>query len=326
MRGKMTSLQREKEIMLTGDPVKDIYNVMPAVQEEFPFLVQRSHASARGKRMGSEDALQSYMWDLSQLGRSMLTSAEEGDLAQRAASGDVRAQYGLIESSLWLVIAIARHYTSPGVPLIDLIQEGNLGLMHAVQKFDYQRGFRFSTYAVWWIRRAVSRAVVEQSHLIHLPETLANHLRKVHRIAAQLTQENGFDPPPEQIAAASHLQLHEVIDLLDTIEQPESLDALLDEQTHPLAETMEDHTSPTLEEVVTQNLVSEALQRSMIRLTRREQLVITLRYGVNDGRSLSLRKVGKALGISAERVRQLERVALQKLRASSFAEVLRESV
>lgn len=322
----MTSLQREKEIMLTGDPAKDIYNMMPAAQEDLPFHVQRSRASARGKRMGSEDALQSYMWDLSQLGRSMLTSAEEGDLAQRAASGDVRAQYRLIESSLWLVIAIARHYTSPGVPLIDLIQEGNLGLMHAVQKFDYQRGFRFSTYAVWWIRRAVSRAVVEQAHLIHLPETLATHLRKVRRIAAQLTQENGFDPAPEQIAAASHLQLHEVIDLLGTIEQPESLDALLDEQTHPLAETMEDHISPTLDEVATQNLVSEALQRAMIRLTRSEQLVITLRYGINDGRSLSLRQVGKALGISAERVRQLEGVALEKLRASSFAEVLRESV
>src|SRR5579859_5571324 len=149
--------------MLTGDPAKDIYHVMPAAQEELPFLVQRSHASAPGKRTGTEDALQSYMWDLSQLGRSMLTSAEEGNLAQRAANGDVRAQYRLIESSLWLVIAIARHYTSPGVPLIDLIQEGNLGLMHAVQKFDYQRGFRFSTYAVWWIRRAV----VEQAHLIH---------------------------------------------------------------------------------------------------------------------------------------------------------------
>lgn len=312
--------------MLTGDPAKDIYNVMPAAHEDLPFVVQRSPAGAPGKRTGSEDALQSYMWDLSQLGRSMLTAAEEGDLARRAANGDVRAQYRLIEASLWLVIAIARHYTSPGVPLIDLIQEGNLGLMHAVQKFDYQRGFRFSTYAVWWIRRAVSRAVVDQSHLIHLPETLATHLRKVRRIAAQLTQETGLDPAPEQIAAASHLHVHEVLALLDIIEQPESLDALLDEQTHPLAETMEDHTSPTLDEVATQDLVSEALHRAMIRLTRSEQKVIILRYGINDGRSLSLRQVGKVLGISAERVRQLEGVALEKLRASSFAEVLRERV
>src|SRR5258708_8113003 len=120
--------------------------------------------------------------------------------------------------------------------------------MHAIQKFYYQRGFRFSTYAVWWIRRAVSRAVVEQAHLIHLPETLASHLRKVRRIAAQLTQENGGAPPPEQIAAASHLQLLEVLDFLRTTEQSESLDTLLDDQIHPLAATLLYNTSPTLVE------------------------------------------------------------------------------
>ena len=306
--------------MLTANPANNSQNVQPVAPTELTHLVPTSPASARSHRADSKDALHSYMADLIQLERPVLTSAEESELAQRAASGDLRARSHLIESSLWLVIAIARRYKSPGVPLIDLIQEGNLALLHAVQKFDYLRGFRFSTYAVWWVRRAIRRAVIEQTNLIRLPEEVATHLRKVHRIAAQLTQELAADPPPEQVAAASHLQLREVLELLGTVGQPESLDALPQEQAHPLAEAIEDHTTPPPDEVVTQCLLVEALQRAMVRLTRNERQVISLRYGINNGQSLSLRQVGKVLGISAERVRQLEGVALEKLRKSSFAQ------
>src|SRR5215475_165526 len=172
---------------------------------------------------GSEDAFQSYLRDIRCLG--LLTHEEEIDLAQRAATGDTLARRKLIESNLRLVIAIARRYINTGVPLIDLIQEGNLGLMRAAEKFDYQRGCHFGTYATWWIRQAVSRAAGEQSRMIHLPEHVATRLRKVRRVASQLSQENGGDPLPDQIAEACNMHVDEVIDLLHITEQPVSLDA-----------------------------------------------------------------------------------------------------
>ena len=182
---------------------------------------------------GSEDAFQSYLRDIRSLG--LLTHTEEVELAQQAAAGSEWARRRLIECNLRLVISIARRYTSTGVPLIDLIQEGNLGLMRAAEKFDYQRGCHFGTYATWWIRQAVSRAAGEHARLIHLPEHVATRLRKVRRIAAQLSQENGLDPLPEQIAQACNMAMEEVADLLGIIEQPVSLDAPVDRRGALLA-------------------------------------------------------------------------------------------
>lgn len=274
---------------------------------------------------GNEDAFQSYLRDIRGLG--LLTHAEEIDLAQRAAVGDEIARRKLIESNLRLVIAIARRYMSTGVPLIDLIQEGNLGLMRAAEKFDYRRGCHFGTYATWWIRQAVSRAAGEQSRLIHLPEHVATRLRKVRRVAAQLSQENGLDPLPEQIAEACNLEVNEVIDLLSVIEQPVSLDAPVDEEArYSLADTLEDSTSPAPAETASQHLLGEELHRALALLTARERSVITLRYGIGDGRSRTLLEVGKELGISRERVRQLEVVALMKLRSINGNVTLHECV
>jgi RNA polymerase primary sigma factor len=274
---------------------------------------------------GSEDAFQSYLRDIRGLG--LLTHDEEKDLAQRAAAGDDRARRRLIESNLRLVIAIARRYTSTGVPLIDLIQEGNLGLMRAAEKFDYQRGCHFGTYATWWIRQAVSRAAGEQSRLIHLPEHVATRLRKVRRIAAQLSQENGLDPLPEQIAQACNIDVNEVVDLLSVIEQPVSLDAPVDDDArYSLADTLEDSTTPAPADTASQHLLGEELHRALALLTPRERSVITLRYGIGDGRSRTLLEVGKELGISRERVRQLEVVALMKLRGIGNNVSLRECV
>ncbi len=274
---------------------------------------------------GNEDAFQSYLRDIRGLG--LLTHAEEIDLAQRAAAGDEQARRKLIESNLRLVIAIARRYTSTGVPLIDLIQEGNLGLMRAAEKFDYQRGCHFGTYATWWIRQAVSRAAGEQSRLIHLPEHVATRLRKVRRVASQLSQENGLDPLPEQIAEACNIEVNEVADLLGVIEQPVSLDAPVDDEArYSLADTLEDSTTPAPSETASQHLLGEELHRALATLTPRERAVITLRYGIGDGRSRTLLEVGKELGISRERVRQLEVVALMKLRGTSSNLALRECV
>ena len=281
--------------------------------------------TAAKQATGNEDAFQSYLRDIRGLG--LLTHAEEIDLAQRAAVGDELSRRKLIESNLRLVIAIARRYTSTGVPLIDLIQEGNLGLMRAAEKFDYQRGCHFGTYATWWIRQAVSRAAGEQSRLIHLPEHVATRLRKVRRIAAQLSQENGLDPLPEQIAEACSISIDEVVDLLGVIEQPVSLDAPVDEEArYSLADTLEDSTTPAPAETASQHLLGEELHRALAMLTPRERSVITLRYGIGDGRSRTLLEVGKELGISRERVRQLEVVALMKLRSVNGSLSLRECV
>jgi RNA polymerase primary sigma factor len=274
---------------------------------------------------GSEDAFQSYLRDIRCLG--LLTHEEEIDLAQRAATGDTCARRKLIESNLRLVIAIARRYVNTGVPLIDLIQEGNLGLMRAAEKFDYQRGCHFGTYATWWIRQAVSRAAGEQSRMIHLPEHVATRLRKVRRMAAQLSQENGLDPLPEQIAVACNMHVGEVTDLLGIIEQPVSLDSPVDEETrYSLADTLEDLNTPAPADTASQHLLGEELHRALAFLTPRERAVITLRYGIGDGRSRTLLEVGKELSISRERVRQLEVVALMKLRGLSGSAALRECV
>ncbi len=300
-------------------------------EEEGSEGLAHAHAQRRGKgraarqALGSEDAFQSYLRDIRGLG--LLTHSEEVELAQRAASGDEWARRRLIECNLRLVISIARRYTSTGVPLVDLIQEGNLGLMRAAEKFDYQRGCHFGTYATWWIRQAVSRAAGEHSRLIHLPEHVATRLRKVRRVAAQLSQENGLDPLPEQIAAACDMSIEEVTDLLGIIEQPVSLDAPVDDEArYSLADTLEDSAAPAPAETASQHLLGEELHRALSVLTPRERSVITLRYGIGDGRSRTLLEVGKELGISRERVRQLEVVALMKLRGISGNTTLRECV
>src|SRR3989454_6294105 len=202
-----------------------------------------------------------------------------------------------------------------------------MALMHVTQKFVYRRGCHFGTYATWWIRQAISRAATEQSRLIHLPEHVATRLRKVRRVAAQLSQENGLDPLPEQIAEASNINLDEVIDLLGLIEQPVSLDTPVDDEArYSLADTLEDSAAPAPAETASQHLLGEELHRALTLLTPRERAVVTLRYGIGDGRSRTLLEVGKELGISRERVRQLEVVALMKLRGASGNVTLRECV
>jgi len=266
----------------------------------------------------SGDAFQSYLRDVGQLDLRNLTPDEEIELGQRIEAGNEMARRKLIESNLRLVVAIARQYSNAEVPLVDLIQEGNLGLMHAAEKFDYRRGCHFGTYATWWIRQAICRAAGEQSRLIHLPEHVATRLRKVRRVAAQISQEMGLDPlelQPEQIAGACNFRVEEVKNLLGIVEQPVSLDVPVDDENrYSLADTIEDTISSPLAESASRHLMGQQLHRSLSKLTEREYAVITLRYGIGDGRSRTLIEIGKELGISRERVRQLETRALQKMR------------
>src|SRR5947209_14252527 len=261
----------------------------------------------------AEDLFQSYLHDMRRFGR--LTPAEELELAQRVAAGDEWARHQLIEANLRLVIAIARQYSYTGVPLLDLIQEGNLGLMRAAEKFDGQRGCRFGTYATFWIRQAVNRAAAEQSRLIHLPEQVVRHLSKVRRVVAQFWQENGRDPQPEQIAQTSQIDLDEVLQLLGPIEQPISLDMPVDDEAHSsLADTLEDSAACAPDEIAAQQVLSEQVHRALALLPPRERVVITQRYGISDGRSRTLLEVGNELGITRERVEQLEAAAFKRMR------------
>jgi RNA polymerase primary sigma factor len=283
------------------------------MQEEPPARVH-SRSSVLRPAPGTGDAFYSYLQDIR--GLDLLTHEQEIDIARRAAAGDEPARRKLIEANLRLVIALARRYARAGVLLVDLIQEGNLGLMHAVEKFDHERGHRFSTYATRWIQQAICRAVGEQVHLIHLPEHVVVRLRRIRRIAAQLASEHGIDPLPEEIAAACHMQVNEVVDLLGIVEQPVSLEALVnDEAPYALDDILEDSAAPPLAESISRDLLDEELQCAFLLLTPREQTVIALRFGIGDGNSNSLSEIGKKLGVTRERVRQLEGEALMKLRA-----------
>ena len=275
---------------------------------------RRAYAPTVQQAGDAQDLFKSYLHDLHRFDR--LTLAEEIELAQQVAEGSHWARQQLIEANLGLVIAIARHYSRPGVPLLDLIQEGNLGLMRAVEKFDAGRGCRFGTYATFWIRQAVSRAATKQSHLIHLPEHVARRLGKVRRVVAHLWQENGRAPQPEQIAQASQIQLDEVLQLLGLIEQPISLDMPSDEEVHSsLADTLEESAACAPDEMVAQQDLLEQVHRALALLPARERVILTQRYGLGDGRSRSLLEVGHELGLSRERVRQLEAAALQRIRS-----------
>ncbi len=245
----------------------------------------------------------------------LLTPPEERELARRKDEGDEEAKKKLIESNLRLVMSITRNYTKAGVPLLDLIQEGNLGLIRAVEKFDYKLGYKLSTYATWWIRQAVTRALADQGRTIRLPVHVADQVRRLMRARRQLAQKLNREPTQEELAKESGFPEKRVQELLDLVEDPVSLETPVGDGESMYADMIEDINSERPDESTSQKLRRKELAEAMLRLNPRMRRVLSLRFGLDGDLPQTLEEVGAGLGITRERVRQLESRALRELRA-----------
>ncbi len=270
-----------------------------------------------------EDPVRMY---LKEIGKVPLLSAEEEiDLARRMAEGDESAKKRLAEANLRLVVSIAKRYVGRGMLFLDLIQEGNLGLIKAVEKFDYQKGFKFSTYATWWIRQAITRAIADQARTIRIPVHMVETINKLIRVSRQLLQELGREPQPEEIAKELDMPVDRVREILKISQEPVSLETPIgEEEDSHLGDFIQDDNVPVPAEAAASTLLKEQLSEVLNTLTDREQKVLRLRFGMNDGRARTLEEVGKEFDVTRERIRQIEAKALRKLRHPSRSRKLRD--
>ncbi len=270
-----------------------------------------------------DNAIRQY---LAEIGRyPLLTCEQEMSIAHRVLQGDMAAQQHLVEANLRLVVSIAKRYNNHGIALLDLIQEGNLGLIRAAQKFDPLRGFRFSTYATWWIRQAISRAVAEHTRTIHIPVHVVEMIYKMKRMSRQLYQELGRDPFPEEIAQAVSLTKERVVELQSIAEAPISLDApLIDDEQYHLADMIEDTHATAPAEALTHQVLREQISRALESLNQRERQIIELRYGLCDGYCHTLEELSVYFQLTRERIRQIEVKALRTLRQPVQFHLLRD--
>ena len=270
-----------------------------------------------------EDPVRMY---LKEIGKVPLLSAEEEiELAKRMAEGDEDAKKRLAEANLRLVVSIAKRCVGRGMLFLDLIQEGNLGLIKAVEKFDYQKGFKFSTYATWWIRQAITRAIADQARTIRIPVHMVETINKLIRVSRQLLQELGREPLPEEIAEELDMPVERVREILKISQEPVSLETPIgEEEDSHLGDFIQDDNVPVPAEAAAATLLKEQLGEVLDTLTDREQKVLRLRFGMNDGRARTLEEVGKEFDVTRERIRQIEAKALRKLRHPSRSRKLRD--
>ena len=270
-----------------------------------------------------EDPVRMY---LKEIGKVTLLSAErEIELAKRMEEGDEDAKKELAEANLRLVVSIAKRYVGRGMLFLDLIQEGNLGLIKAVEKFDYHKGYKFSTYATWWIRQAITRAIADQARTIRIPVHMVETINKLIRVSRQLLQELGREPLPEEIAKELDMPVERVREILKISQEPVSLETPIgEEEDSHLGDFIQDDNVPVPAEAAAQTLLKEQLDEVLDTLTEREQKVLRLRFGMNDGRARTLEEVGKEFDVTRERIRQIEAKALRKLRHPSRSRKLRD--
>ena len=271
----------------------------------------------------TDDPVRMYLKEIGKV--NLLTQEEEIELAVRMSQGDEEAKRRMAEANLRLVVSIAKRYVGRGMLFLDLIQEGNLGLIKAVEKFDYTKGYKFSTYATWWIRQAITRAIADQARTIRIPVHMVETINKVIRVSRQLLQELGHDPSAEEIAAEMNIPVEKVRDILKIAQEPVSLETPIgEEEDSHLGDFIPDEDASEPSEAASFSLLKEQLMSVLATLTPREEKVLRLRFGIEDGRTRTLEEVGKEFNVTRERIRQIEAKALRKLRHPSRSKKLRD--
>lgn len=273
--------------------------------------------------VGLDDPVRMYLKEIGRV--PLLTAEQETEYAKLIESGDEEARKRLAEANLRLVVSIAKRYVGRGMLFLDLIQEGNLGLIKAVEKFDYRKGFKFSTYATWWIRQAITRAIADQARTIRIPVHMVETINKLIRVSRQLLQELGREPTPEEIAEEMDLPVERVREIMKIAQEPVSLETPIgEEEDSHLGDFIEDHDAPAPAEAANFVMLREQLGEVLESLTPREQKVLRLRFGLDDGRNRTLEEVGQVFGVTRERIRQIEAKALRKLRHPSRSKKLKD--
>lgn len=322
-----------EEIDLEPDQIEKVYDTLETlgidivdeesvvVDEEDDEADQSDDSILEGVNV--DDPVRMYLKEIGKV--SLLTAEEEIDLAQRMEAGDEMAKRQLAEANLRLAVSIAKRYVGRGMLFLDLIQEGNLGLIKAVEKFDYRKGFKFSTYATWWIRQAITRAIADQARTIRIPVHMVETINKLIRVSRQLLQEYGREPLPEEIAEEMGITEEKVREILKIAQEPVSLETPIgEEEDSHLGDFIPDDDAPAPAEAAAFTLLKEQLMEVLDTLTPREEKVLRLRFGLDDGRARTLEEVGKEFNVTRERIRQIEAKALRKLRHPSRSKRLKD--
>ncbi len=297
--------------------VEDLANIEEVTEEEI------NDTDALVDSFSTDDPVRMYLKEIGKV--PLLTPEEEIELATRMSQGDEEAKHRMTEANLRLVVSIAKRYVGRGMLFLDLIQEGNLGLIKAVEKFDYTKGYKFSTYATWWIRQAITRAIADQARTIRIPVHMVETINKTIRVSRQLLQELGHDPSAEEIAKEMDMPVEKVRDILKIAQEPVSLETPIgEEEDSHLGDFIPDEDASEPSEAASFSLLREQLEEVLNTLAPREKKVLELRFGIVDGRTRTLEEVGKEFNVTRERIRQIEAKALRKLRHPSRSKKLRD--
>lgn len=318
--GKIDSLN-DMDVFQKPDRIGSV-QVTAEIEKGYEKTAEESENSFT-ERGNAEDPVRMYLKEIGRI--PLLSSEEEIELAKRMEEGDEEAKKKLSEANLRLTVSIAKRYSGRGMQFLDLIQEGNLGLIKAVEKFDYRKGYKFSTYATWWIRQSITRAIADQARTIRIPVHMVETMNRVNRTSRRLLQEYGREPTPEEIAEAMNLPVERVLEISKISQEPVSLETPIgeEEESH-LGDFIQDEHIPVPADEAAHTLLREQLEKVMDTLSEREQKVLALRFGLEDGKPHTLEEVGREFQVTRERIRQIEAKALRKLRHPTRSRKLRD--